>query len=50
MDSGTTDTYLPSALRSQFQALFRAVTGREYGNKQAHYTKEQFDRLVFLPR
>jgi hypothetical protein len=45
VDSGTTDTYLPSAVRGQFQALFRSLTGKEYSNKQAYYTKEQFSKL-----
>ena len=48
VDSGTTDTYLPSAVRAQFQNLFRSLTGREYNNKQAFYTKEQFSKLPII--
>jgi len=48
VDSGTTDTYLPASLRAQFQALFRSLTGREYGNKQAFYSKEQFAKLPVI--
>lgn len=48
VDSGTTDTYLPASLRAQFQALFRTLTGKEYGNKQAFYSKEQFAKLPVI--
>ena len=48
VDSGTTDTYLPATLRSQFQALFRTLTGKEYANKQAYYSKEQFAKLPVI--
>jgi len=48
VDSGTTDTYLPATLRSQFQALFRTLTGKEYSNKQAYYSKEQFAKLPVI--
>lgn len=48
VDSGTTDTYLPATLRTQFQALFRTLTGKEYTNKQAYYSREQFARLPVI--
>lgn len=48
VDSGTTDTYLPSALKAQFQTLFRAYSGREFNNKQTQFSKEQFAKLPVI--
>lgn len=30
VDSGTTDSYLPSSIRSKFKATYKSVTGRDY--------------------
>jgi hypothetical protein len=47
VDSGTTDTYLPSSIRSQFVATFLKLTDGtvSYSNKQISLTDEQIEKL-----
>jgi hypothetical protein len=48
VDSGTTDTYLPSALRTHFYSLFKSIAKLEYSNKLMPLTKEQFAKLPVI--
>lgn len=44
VDSGTTDTYLPSALLGEFSAAFKAITGIAFrANTQISLTTEQMN-------
>jgi hypothetical protein len=45
IDSGTTDTYLPSLSKSQFTSLFRQMSGLAYSNSKRELTKEEFNNL-----
>lgn len=45
VDSGTTDTYLPSALASNFKALFQSITKLAYENKVMKLTSHQYMSL-----
>jgi len=48
VDSGTTDTYLPSAIRNQFLKLFQSLTGTKLTNSFSHLNKHQIQRLPVL--
>ncbi|GAB9462719.1 Aspartyl protease [Globisporangium polare] len=48
VDSGTTDSYLPSSMKKPFEAAFEKVTGLKYqasGGGCKGYTNEQLDAL-----
>lgn len=45
VDSGTTDTYLPTTLFNSFKNIFTAATGMLYSNKIIDLSKEQFATL-----
>ncbi len=45
VDSGTTDTYLPTALYSNFVNLFKSLTGITYSNNAISLTPEQFSKM-----
>ncbi|KAG5192382.1 aspartic peptidase domain-containing protein [Tribonema minus] len=45
VDSGTTDTYLPSACADGFRAQWQALTGMAYDNKPMKLSKAQFAAL-----
>lgn len=42
VDSGTTDTYLPTTLFNSFKTIFNAATGMLYSNKIIDLSAEQF--------
>lgn len=46
VDSGTTDTYLPSSLQHAFKSAYKKITGREYSNDPVHLT---FEEVLKLP-
>ena len=50
VDSGTTDTYLPSAISSKFSNLFKKITGVSYGNemKLTKSQKEKIPDIIFI--
>lgn len=41
VDSGTTDTYLPSSINSAFKSAYKQITGTEYSNSPVQLTHEQ---------
>jgi hypothetical protein len=45
IDSGTTDTFLPLALKNQFNKVWRKFTHSRHSNKIQSYTFEQFQKL-----
>eukprot|EP01038_Epipyxis_sp_PR26KG_P006810 gene6810-9326_t len=45
VDSGTTDTYLPSALQSQFKSLYTSIAKMPYGNSAIEINADQFASL-----
>lgn len=45
VDSGTTDTYLPSALSSTFQSLFKRLSGVSYTRSSFLLTAEEIKKL-----
>ncbi len=45
VDSGTTDTYLPSALFSNFAQMFKSISGQKYKNEPLSLSKEQYAKL-----
>ena len=45
IDSGTTDTYLPSSSAHNFASLFRQLSGITYSNSKRDLTREEFDNL-----
>jgi hypothetical protein len=45
VDSGTTDTYLPSALHNNFSKLFRAISGFKYKNEVISIDKSRYLKL-----
>lgn len=49
IDSGTTDTYLPSSIRQNFETMFTKLTkGISYSNSRMTLTDEQFRRLPVI--
>ncbi|KAJ1441064.1 aspartic peptidase domain-containing protein [Ochromonadaceae sp. CCMP2298] len=48
VDSGTTDTYLPSVAKKQFGDAFKKLTGREYGNRQLTLSPTEFRKLPVI--
>ncbi len=48
VDSGTTDTYLPSALAASFKALFLSMTGLQHSNNVVQLSVAQFALLPTL--
>ena len=45
IDSGTTDTYLPSSAQAQFLSLFKQMAGIVYTNSKRDLSSEEFERL-----
>lgn len=45
IDSGTTDTYLPSAIGSKFKQMFREMTGRVFSNNPMTLTQDELHSL-----
>lgn len=45
VDSGTTDTYLPSSIRAEFTMLFRKISGISYSNTNIHISRMQYLKL-----
>ena len=45
VDSGTTDTYLPSAIRNQFMKLFYTLSGTKFLNSFSQLNKIQMQKL-----
>jgi Eukaryotic aspartyl protease len=41
VDSGTTDTYFPSSIRSEFSMVFRQLTGQVYDHSLSQFTAEE---------
>mmetsp|Transcript_6059 Transcript_6059/g.7843 ORF Transcript_6059/g.7843 Transcript_6059/m.7843 type:complete len:582 (-) Transcript_6059:290-2035(-) len=51
VDSGTTDTYLPRALASQFKATFKKAAKRDYSNSRMTLNEKDFNNfptIVFV--
>ena len=45
MDSGTTDTYLQSSVRTAFVTAWKDMTGKEYKHSSMSYTEEEILKL-----
>lgn len=45
IDSGTTDTYLPQAVKSKFESIFLAITGLKYTTDVIALTDAQLKRM-----
>ena len=48
VDSGTTDSYLPSSIAHKFNSIFQDITGMKYHNKPSTLTTAQFEALPVL--
>ncbi|GMH52578.1 hypothetical protein TrRE_jg4904 [Triparma retinervis] len=48
LDSGTTDTYLPKAVKGDFEGAWRRETGWEHGNEPRAIGSEEFEMLPDL--
>ena len=48
VDSGTTDTYLPSSIRKEFFKAWKGATGTEYSNTAIYLTLAQLKKLPTL--
>lgn len=48
VDSGTTDTYLPTALAANFKALFVSIMKMNYDNKPLKLDTKQFNSLPII--
>eukprot|EP00602_Paraphysomonas_sp_CaronLab_P011951 CAMPEP_0185043552 /NCGR_PEP_ID=MMETSP1103-20130426/42962_1 /TAXON_ID=36769 /ORGANISM="Paraphysomonas bandaiensis, Strain Caron Lab Isolate" /LENGTH=352 /DNA_ID=CAMNT_0027583731 /DNA_START=690 /DNA_END=1745 /DNA_ORIENTATION=- len=48
VDSGTTDSYLPSSIASSFMRLFRSISGITYSNSAMSLTSDQIKRLPVI--
>lgn len=49
VDSGTTDSYLPSSMRSAFESAFKLVTGLDYQTSGAGCKGFNDEQLAALP-
>ena len=45
VDSGTTDTYFPRSIASDFNKVFKELTGTDYGHDAVDLSPEQLDAL-----
>lgn len=48
IDSGTTDTYFPQALRADFHKIWHDATGLNYSNRALKLSREQVEKLPTL--
>jgi hypothetical protein len=48
VDSGTTDTYLPSALHGNFARMWKSITGLKYKNEAVVLNKAQYATLPII--
>jgi len=48
VDSGTTDTYLPSSIAYQFNSIFKELSGMSYSNKPMEIKPEIFENLPVI--
>jgi hypothetical protein len=45
VDSGTTDTYLPEVIGTEFARVFKEISGVAYSGSAVKLSKEQYDQL-----
>lgn len=48
VDSGTTDSYFPSSIRSKFKEAFKAATGFEYNEGTCVYSRAEMQAFPDL--
>ena len=48
VDSGTTDSYLPSSVASSFKRVFKSLTGMSYSNSALSLSVEQLKKLPII--
>lgn len=48
VDSGTTDTYLPRSVASNFKKLYKSISGMDFVNTAVALTLQQYDKLPIL--
>lgn len=48
LDSGTTDTYLPTAVSDEFEMVWRNITGNMFTQRRRRYTWQEYLRLPSL--